>query len=58
MLSRRGFIGAGTKGAFALAFADDGLARVAAAAARSADVAPNDLARDELLPSDWVAQDV
>src|SRR3954469_16171517 len=47
MLSRRGFIGAGTRGAIALAFTNEGLTRVAAAAAAAADMPPNDVARDE-----------
>src|SRR4051794_17279301 len=47
MLSRRGFIGAGTSGAIGLAFTNEGLTRVAAAAAAAADMPPNDVARDE-----------
>jgi selenocysteine lyase/cysteine desulfurase len=47
MLTRRAFIGAGTTAAVGLAFTNEGLARVAAAAASAADVAPTDLARDE-----------
>ena len=48
MLSRRAFLGAGTSGAVALAaFSNEGLARVAAAAARAGDAAPADVAKDE-----------
>jgi len=47
MLSRRAFLGAGTTGAFALAFTNEGLARVAEAAARTAGAAAGDLAADE-----------
>jgi selenocysteine lyase/cysteine desulfurase len=48
MITRRRFLGAGaTTGAFALAFTNDGLARVAEAAARSAGAAATDLAADE-----------
>jgi selenocysteine lyase/cysteine desulfurase len=47
MISRRAFLGAGTTGAFALAFTNESLARVADAAARAADAAPGDLAADE-----------
>jgi selenocysteine lyase/cysteine desulfurase len=47
MITRRAFLGAGTTGALALAFADDGLARVAEAAARTAGAVANDLAADE-----------
>jgi isopenicillin-N epimerase len=47
MISRRAFLGAGTTGAFALAFTNESLARVAEAAARAAETAPADLAADE-----------
>jgi selenocysteine lyase/cysteine desulfurase len=47
MISRRAFLGAGTTGAFALAFTNESLARVADAAARTAGSAPADLAADE-----------
>jgi len=47
MFSRRTFLGAGTAGAFALAFTNESLTRVAAAASRTRDAAPNDLAADE-----------
>src|SRR5687768_5426487 len=48
MISRRAFLGAGTTGAVALtAFTNEGLARVAAAAARAGDAAPADVAKDE-----------
>src|SRR4051794_34330109 len=48
MISRRGFLGAGTTGAVALtAFTNESLTRVAAAAAAAADMPPNDVARDE-----------
>src|SRR3954469_321607 len=47
MLSRRGFIGAGTRGAIALAFTNESLTRVAAATARAGGTVPDDLARDE-----------
>ena len=47
MFSRRAFLGAGTTGAFALAFTNEGLTRVAEAAARTHGVAPGDLAADE-----------
>ena len=47
MLTRRAFLGAGTTATVGLAFANDGLARAAAAAASAADVPANDLARDE-----------
>jgi len=47
MISRRAFLGAGTTGAFALAFTNESLAKAAAAAARTAGAAPGDLAADE-----------
>ena len=48
MISRRNFLRAGTTGAVALtAFTNEGLARVAAAGARTAGVAPADVASDE-----------
>jgi selenocysteine lyase/cysteine desulfurase len=47
MITRRGFLGAGTTGAVALAFTNESLAKVAEAAARTAGAAPNDLAADE-----------
>jgi isopenicillin-N epimerase len=48
MITRRAFLGAGTSGALALAaFTNESLARVAAAAARTKDAAPADLASDE-----------
>lgn len=47
MLTRRSFLGAGSTAAVGLAFTNESLARVAAATARAADAAPNDLARDE-----------
>src|SRR3954452_20895104 len=47
MISRRAFLGAGTTSAFALAFTSDSLARAADAAARTAGVAPADVALDE-----------
>src|SRR5687768_4355548 len=48
MISRRAFLGAGTTGAVALtAFTNEGLSRVAAAAARVSDAAPGDVAKDE-----------
>ena len=48
MITRRRFLGAGATGAVALtAFTDESLSRVAAAAARAADVPAPDLARDE-----------
>src|SRR5689334_15966421 len=48
MITRRRFLGAGaTTGALTLAFTNESLARVAAAAARTADAAPADLAGDE-----------
>src|SRR5262245_6447917 len=47
MLTRRSFLGAGTAASIGLAFTNESLARVAAATARVADAAPNDLARDE-----------
>jgi len=47
MLTRRSFLGGGSTAAIGLAFTNENLSRVAAAAARAADAAPNDLARDE-----------
>ena len=47
MLTRRSFLGAGSTAAIGLAFTNESLARVAAATARAADSAANDLARDE-----------
>jgi selenocysteine lyase/cysteine desulfurase len=48
MLTRRRFLGAGaTTGALTLAFTNESLARVADAAARTADASPADLAGDE-----------
>jgi selenocysteine lyase/cysteine desulfurase len=48
MLSRRRFLRAGTSGAVALtAFTNESLSRVAAAAARAADLSVNELAKDE-----------
>src|SRR5258708_23895354 len=48
MISRRHFLRAGTTSAVALtAFTNESLARVASAAARTAGVAPADIARDE-----------
>ena len=48
MLSRRRFLRAGTSGAVGLtAFTNESLSRVAAAAARAAEVSVNDLAKDE-----------
>src|SRR5512145_1742636 len=48
MLSRRSFLRAGSAGAAAtLAFTNESLSRVTAAAARGADVSPNDVAKDE-----------
>ena len=48
MISRRAFLGAGTTGAVGLtAFTNESLSRVAAAAARAAEMSAADLARDE-----------
>jgi selenocysteine lyase/cysteine desulfurase len=47
MISRRAFLGAGTSGAFALAFTNESLARVADAAARTTGAAAADVAADE-----------
>ena len=47
MLTRRSFLGAGSTAAIGLAFTNESLTRVAAATARAADTAANDLARDE-----------
>ena len=47
MISRRAFLGAGTTGAFAFAFTNESLTKVAEAAARTAGAAPGDLAADE-----------
>src|SRR3954465_16024307 len=47
MISRRAFLGAGTTSALALAFTNESLTRVAAATARAAEIAPDDVAADE-----------
>jgi selenocysteine lyase/cysteine desulfurase len=48
MITRRSFLGAGAAtGAFALAFTNESLAKVAGAAARTAGASPGDLAADE-----------
>jgi selenocysteine lyase/cysteine desulfurase len=47
MITRRSFLGAGSTAVVGLAFTNESLTRVAAATARAADAAPNDLARDE-----------
>ena len=47
MITRRSFLGAGTAASIGLAFTNESLARVAAAAARTVDAPAGDLARDE-----------
>src|ERR1043166_1930022 len=52
MLTRRAFLGAGATATAVMAFTNESLAKVAAAAARARDAAPADLAMDETYWSD------